>query len=208
MRVCFPILAFLLLSVLVLEANSAPAPRLVPAEQNKTPKTVKIAFDKAPWRAVFEWFAETTSKPVVTNFSPQGSFTFQGPPDKEYTIQEAIDIINEGMLNQRPQAYLLIQRERSFTFVPADEKVDPRCVPLFRTANLEQHGKTELFCIELSLTRLDADEIAPTVETMVGLYGNVVSMRSECINTLLVADTAENLNKIGAKIQALEDKVD
>jgi hypothetical protein len=204
MRVRFHILPLFLLSVLVLNATAAPAP----VEHKKIAKTVKIAFDNTPWRAVFELLAETTGKPVITNFCPQGSLTFQGPPGMEYTIPELIDIIHEGLLNQRPQPYFLIQDERKFTLVAADEKVDPRCFPLFRNADLEQHGKTELFRIELCLMRLDADEIAPTVEAMVGLYGNVVSLKSERRNTLLVADTATNLHKIGAKIQALEDTVD
>jgi len=51
-----------------------------------------------------------------------GKFTFVGPPDKEYTLAEAIAIINEG-LAKHPQQFILIEHEKSFSLPTLDRVV-------------------------------------------------------------------------------------
>jgi hypothetical protein len=104
--------------------TSAQEPKPDKPEQKGAPKekTVKLPMDSEPWKAVFDWLAETTGKPVNRDFYPAGTFTFIGPASKEYTIQEVIDIINDTMLGeyQSEKCYLSCD-ERSFTLRKADE---------------------------------------------------------------------------------------
>jgi hypothetical protein len=171
--------------------------------EKKTTKTVKVAFDNTPWRKVFEWLTELTGKPVITNFQPTGPLTFQGPPGKEYTIPEVIDIINEGLL---PYKFQMIQRPRSFSLVPADEKINPVVLYRVRLPDLAKHGKTELVSLTLPLMGLEAGDIVPVVEGMVGPSGDVSSMTEQCRCTLIVCDTVGNLERIVKRIDDLERK--
>jgi hypothetical protein len=140
-------------------------------------KTVKFSFDGKAWRAVFEWLAETTGKPIVTNFYPTGTFTFIGPANKEYTIPQVIDILNEALLsNSQTNKYYLINRERSFTIIPADEKIDMVLLPRINPEDMAQHGDTELVSMVLPLTMLLADDVAPQIKKMMGPFGEAIPM--------------------------------
>jgi hypothetical protein len=57
-------------------------------------KKVAFSFDSKPWAGVFEWLTNQTDLPVITTYKPSGTFTFQGPAGKLYTVPEVIDIIN------------------------------------------------------------------------------------------------------------------
>jgi hypothetical protein len=118
MRVRYLFVVVLALGVVSVEVQSAPVPPAAPIEKQEPQKTVKIAFVNASWRQVFAWLREQTGKPVCS-CTPNGQFTFVGPPGKEYTIPEAIAIINEGLANS-PHQLILIERERSFSLPPRE----------------------------------------------------------------------------------------
>src|SRR5262249_13313603 len=66
-------------------------------EEKKEEKKVKFNMIDKPWREVFKWLTEETGKPVIFVNAPTGTFSFVGPANREYTIPEVIDIINEGL---------------------------------------------------------------------------------------------------------------
>ena len=78
------------------------------------------------WSAVFQRLGRQTGKPVISPDKPKGTFAVRVPAKASYTLPEAIDCINEGLKDQK---CILLQRQRSFTLVPADEKVDPGFLP-------------------------------------------------------------------------------
>ena len=161
--------------------------------------------DGKPWQAVFTWLTDETGKPVITVYKPTGSLTFIGPANKEYTMPEVIDIINEGLLsNSQTQKYYLINRERSFTLIPADEKVDPILVPRIKVEDLVKHGDTELVSLVLALQSLVADDIAPQIKKMMGPFGEVVPMTHTGVNNLIMMDTVGNLKQIVEMIKLAE----
>ena len=128
MNARFLLLTVILLSVLVIPAQSAPAPQKAPqptsVAKNVPPKTVKVAFVNASWNKVFKWLFEQTGKPIMS-CTPNGQFTFVGPPDKEYTIAQVVAAINEAFA-QQPQQFVLIEREKSFMLHVREEIVGGR----------------------------------------------------------------------------------
>jgi type II secretory pathway component GspD/PulD (secretin) len=154
-----------------------------------------------PWNQVFTWLTEATGKPVIVSPKPTGSFTFTGPAKKTYSIPEIIDIINEGLQAQsRTQKYLLIHRERSFSLVPADEKIDPAIVPRIDVTQLGERGRTELVSVVIPLRSLVAADLAPEVKKLLGPFGSVSLLGDR----LVVQDMAGNLQRVWQTIQDIE----
>ena len=196
-----------------------PQPRLAPIPVTGTPlagttplaaaplpfggKKVAFAFDSKPWAGVFEWMTNQTDLPIITTYKPSGTFTFQGPAGKLYTIPEVIDIINEALLaNSETQKFYLIRRERSFTLVPADEKIDPSILPRINLDELDGRGNTEMVSIVLPLTSLVAEDVAPEIKKMMGPFGEVVPMTRA--NQLILQDTVANLKRIRKTVRDIE----
>ena len=169
-------------------------------------KTVKFAMRDKTWREVFEWLAKATGKPVVTSVYPQGKFTFAGPADKEYTIPEVVDIINAALMsNRRTDKYYFINRERSFTIIPPDEKIDMVLLPRIQPEDLGKHGNSELVTMRLPLQSLDADRVAPFLRKLTGPYGEVIPMSHTGINSLILLDTVGNLKKMCGFVMYLDN---
>ena len=181
--------------------TSKPVESATADKSKPTEKRIAFSMDGKPWGAVFTWLADQTGKEVIANVKPTGSFTFISPAKKLYTIPEVIDIINEALLaNSQTQKYYMINRERNFTIVPADEKIDPALLPRVTVAELEERGRTELVQLVLTLKVLIADEVAPEVKKMMGPFGEVTPLTRA--NQLLMLDTVANLRRI---VKTLED---
>jgi type II secretory pathway component GspD/PulD (secretin) len=177
------------------EKKPEPKKKEEKAEEKSPEKRVAFNMSEKPWGSVLSWLADQTGKSIITQIKPTGSFTFISPKGKLYTIPEVIDIINEALLSgSATQKYYLINGERTFTMVPADEKIDPALVPRITVEQMKEHGKTELVSIILKLrTQVPAD-IAPEVKKMMGPFGEVVAM--EKAQQLILTDTVSNLRRI------------
>src|SRR5262249_7205924 len=132
---------------------AAPPPAHTPTEKEgekddkKQPRLFAFAMDGKPWKEVFKWLMDNTKKPVIAQAIPTGTLTLLNPTERKYNLGEVIDIINEALLaNSATQKYYLIQRERNFILVPADEKIDPALVPQITPEELmsPERGNTEL----------------------------------------------------------------
>jgi type II secretory pathway component GspD/PulD (secretin) len=173
-------------------------------EEKKPEKLISFSMSEKPWGSVFTWLTEQTGKPLITNYKPTGSFTFISPPKKKYTIPEIIDIINDGLIaNSATQKYYLINRERSFTIVPADEKIDPSNLDSLKSPEeLTSRGRTELVRVTFPLKTLVAEDVAPEVKKMMGPFGDVVAMNTA--NQLILQDTVANLLRIKKTLDDVE----
>ena len=195
------------------EPKKKEEPKAAAKDQPKTPgsmdKTVKFAMDGKAWKTVFSWLVDETGKPVISVYIPTGSLTFVGPANKSYTIPEVIDIINEGLLsNSQTQKFYLINRERSFTLIPADEKLDPILLPRVQPNELEKHGNTELAQMILPLKSLVAEDVAAGIKKMMGPFGEVVPMTQTGVNQLILMDNVGNLKLIRTMIENIEKDID
>ena len=127
-----------------------------------------------------------------------GTLTFIPPKGKKFTLTEITDILNETLLSQKDK-YILIRRAASFTVLPADEKVDPTFVPRVGLDDLDKRGKYELVSVVLSLTNLQAKEIAPDIRKMMGPFGDVTILEKS--NQLVMQDMAGNLRVLRQTIK-------
>lgn len=205
MNARFPILAVVILGLLTVDLHSAPAP--APIEKKDPEKAVvHYGLKNTKWREVFEWLAEMTGKPVLALSYPTGTFTLEGPADREYTISEVIDLVSEELMSDpHPRKYFLLQRERSFVLVLVDKKIDMGLMALrIRPEELEKHGNAEPVSMVFPLKSLNAEQIAPYLTKMKGPFGEVVPMTHSGVNQLIVFDSVRNLKQIREKIEELE----
>jgi type II secretory pathway component GspD/PulD (secretin) len=166
------------------------------------PGNKKIAFsmDSKPWSGVFKWITDQTGKPVVSTFRPTGSFSFISPVGATYEIAEVIDIINEGLLAQK---FYLLDNERNWLVVPADEKIDPSKLPTIKLEDLDKRGRNELVRLSLTLRTLQAADIAPEIKKVMGPFGEISVL--EKFNQLYLQDTGANLRRIKKLLDDLEN---
>jgi type II secretory pathway component GspD/PulD (secretin) len=152
---------------------------------------------------VFEWLSDKTGKPFITKNIPPGTFNFIAKKDRQYTLPEIIDIVNDGLLQTR---YVLINRRSSFTVIPADQPIDPAILAYVTRAELTGHGHTEIVATVVKLTTMNAEELAGEVRKQMGPFGKVVALPS--MNRLVLQDTVGNLQRIVATIEEADRKDD
>jgi hypothetical protein len=165
----------------------------------------RIAFEmrKKPWNEVFEWLVDQTGlSHISTQAAPSGSFNFISPKGATYTAAEVIDIINEGLLQDK---YVLIRRPRSFTIISADQKVDPSNIARVAPDELPQRGASEMVQTVVSLRGLSAEEYAADAKRQLGPLGSVVPL--PVANQLILQDAAGNLLRLLETIDGLEKAI-
>ncbi len=168
----------------------------------KTEKTYQIKMEGKPWAAVFSWLSDETGLNVVRSFTPTGTFTFTSPAGKRFTLPELVDIINEGLLsNESTQRYLLIRRDRNFTLVRADEKINPDLLPKVSPADLDSHGNTEIVQCNVTLLSMDAETNAPKFKKLMGDFAEVIPMPG---NRLVLQGTVGNIKIVLKEIDESE----
>src|SRR5439155_24393724 len=136
-------------------------------------------------------------KPGTTKI---GSMTIHVPENAAYTLPETIDLLNEALLDQN---YILIQRERTFTLVPADQKVRPELVQDVTVEELANRGKTEIVRITVRLKSLVAEDVQGQVKRMLSPFGEVVGFPTS--NALVLTDTVAALQQVLKTIREDED---
>jgi type II secretion system protein D len=182
--------------------NGQPEKKAEP-KSKYTEKLYTLEFRGKPWSSVFEWLADKSGLPFISNIQPPtGTFTFISPAGKKYSLPEVIDIVNEGLQQHK---FILIRRETTLTLLPADEKVPAELVPPVELKELDERGNTEFVRLTypLAKTGLLAEETAPEVKKMLGPFGDVVPM--VIANQLVLTDTVKNLRYIIKVLDSIGD---
>jgi type II secretion system protein D len=192
------------------EKTPAPGGPAAPPERTDIPpkqpeKKITFEMRDKPWigekGSVLEWFSDQTGMPVITsNAKPTGTLTFISPKEKDgtpkqFTIPEVVDVLNDELFKQK---YILIRRAKSWTIIPADEKIDAASIPRVLPGELEQYGNTELVSFVVPVGSLSAEEFAKEVETVLGPFGKVQPLKQA--NKLMVQDTVANLKRVRALV--------
>jgi RNA polymerase sigma factor (sigma-70 family) len=164
-------------------------------------KTYEVTFRGVPWAKVLEWYAEISGLPFVGQATPAGTFTFFPVNGKKprYTLSEVTDLLNEALIAQN---WLLVRRDKSFTVLAADGRIEPTLVPRVALDELPRRGRTELVSVAIPLTHLTAGTMAADVKKLLGAFGDVVVL--EEANLLVVRDTAGNLRLIAQTVKEAE----
>jgi type II secretion system protein D len=180
-------------------------PRVAPlAKQNESTRTVTFEFRDQPWDKVMDFLTANFRVPIVTIYKPTGTINFYPPKDKtKFTLAEAFDIINEGLLAHEP-SYIMIRKPSSIVIVRADQPqdIDQTYIPRINVEDLEADkpaaerkiGRTELVQVIFPLRTLTPAEAEKEIKTDLSKFGKtaVVSRGTR----LMVTDTAENLRRV------------
>src|SRR5262249_17841703 len=153
------------------------------------------------WSLVLEWFSNESGLTPIYTVKPTGSITLQPPKDRRFTMGEVIDLINEAMI---PQKFILVRRQVSFTILPSDEKIDGSLIPRIVISELARRGKTELVQVLIPLKSLAVEDTMPEVQKMLTPFGTVSMLQKT--NTLVIMDTAGNINRIYQTLMEVELK--
>lgn len=87
-------------------------------DQNKE-KRFAMEFKEAPWRQVFEWYADQTGLPYASRWAaPAGTFSHTSPKGTTYTLHEVTTIINDNLLKS---GYVLVPRPKSTTLLKIEK---------------------------------------------------------------------------------------
>jgi RNA polymerase sigma factor (sigma-70 family) len=169
-------------------------------------KRFTVEMKDKPWKDVTEWFADVSGLRYTGKETPPGTFTFSGPKDKQYTIPEIVDVINDALLADKKAPYLLIRRPKqppagTFDFVPADKRVP--AVPRTDLEDLDKFGRTEIVWVMLKLKGGQSAEVIATLRKLQSPWGSATTsgggLRMSLIDTTAsVREIVKTLRAAGA----------
>jgi len=168
------------------------------AEPSK-PKTLKFSFNYHPWPDVLRWFAEQNDLSLLLDTAPQGTFNYTD--NREYTPQDAIDLLNSVLLTK---GYTLVRRERMLFVVNLEDGIPSNLVPTVPVEDLDKRGEFELVSVVFPLDKLSTDEAEAEIGKLIGPPpGTVVAL--ERSRQVIVTGTAGRLRVIRSMLQRIEN---
>ena len=164
-------------------------------------KQLSFQANSMPWRELFNWLADRTGTPVITQGrTPTGSFDLISPQGTKYTVTQALDLINVNLMEQK---YLLVRRSNAFVLVSLERKLPSALVPRLTDAkDLERLGKTEVVSLKLRLP-MPVDEVSTELKKLQGPLGEMVILTQA--NQMIIQDTVENIESILKHIQDIQE---
>jgi RNA polymerase sigma factor (sigma-70 family) len=163
------------------------------------PKKYTFRMKNVPWGDVLDWYAKETGLTMITTLKPTGTFTFNPPEGRQFTLEEITDLLNEAMAQQK---FILIRRHMTFFIHPADERIDPKYVPLVELSELSKRGKTEIVLVILPLKKFAVADVKDELKKLLTPFGSIIVLEKQ--NSLLIQDTVGNINRIREVLEPLE----
>ena len=194
---------------MVPDAGSAPPPGAVvvssfgaAAEPGQRAEKLSFNMRYAPWDQVLQDFAAAGGYTLDLTQVPPGTFTHID--SKEYTISQAMDIIN-GYLQRK--GYTLVVKDNFLVSVNVDKTIPPNLIRdvsvddlLKVEAGSHTIGENEIVRIEIPLEKLDVGVMAQEVEQLLGPLGTMTAFTQT--GSLIIADTGANLRRIKSYVDA------
>jgi RNA polymerase sigma factor (sigma-70 family) len=186
----------LTIRTLVKTMDEGPAPQSrLEQPPGKQPKKYTFGFRNTPWAEVLDWYAKESGLTPILTVKPTGTVTIMPPKDRQFTLDEITDLINESLMAQK---FILIRRQASFLIHPADEKIDPTLIPRIELGELKERGKTELVQAVIPVPADAVQDLVPEIRKLLSPFGSANSVKG----ALVVMDTAGNVTRI-AELLAL-----
>ena len=164
----------------------------------------KLSFNMryAPWDQVLQDFAAAGGYTLDITQLPTGTFTHID--SAEYTISQAMDIIN-GYLQRK--GYTLVVKDNFLVCVNVDRTIPPNLIRDISVDDLlkvesgaRTIGENEIVRIEIPLEKLDVGVMAQEVEQLLGPLGTMTAFTQT--GTLIIADTGANLRRIKSYVDS------
>lgn len=173
------------------------------AMENERVERFSFNFRYAPWEQVLEDFAVGAGYTLDMTETPRGTFSYTN--GKEYTAEQAMDIMN-GYLQRK--GYALLLKDGFLVCVNLDKGPPVNLIPDVPLEDLQKIengsykiGENQIVRIQISLEKLDANVMAQEVEALLGLSTGAMTAFTQT-GSLIIADTGSNLRRIQQYIEA------
>ncbi|QJW99914.1 RNA polymerase sigma factor [Frigoriglobus tundricola] len=174
--------------------DAKPDPRAVPPAVKKFPFRMK----SAKWDEVFDTYAKLSGLTPVLNVKLTGTFTYEPPAGREFTLVEITDIINEALARLK---VILIRRGKTFVVLLADEKLDGSYFARVTLSELADRGRTELVEVSITLKELNLkeEEAKSELRKLLSPFGEIAFAKG---HVFVLRDTAGNVLRILSAFKA------
>ncbi|HHK42486.1 MAG TPA: hypothetical protein ENJ50_08715, partial [Planctomycetaceae bacterium] len=182
------------------ETSPTQQPEASPSDVATGPIKLRFQFRYQPWKDVLEWLAEQADLSLQVDIYPEGTFNYSDR--REYTPEEAIDLINGVLVTK---GYTLLRRGRLLTVLNLDSEtpIPDILVEFVPVEKLPERGDFELVKTIFQLARLDPTELRPEIEPLIGPGRTMVVMPKS--RQILVTGTAGKLRLIKEIIDRAEN---
>jgi len=199
-------LAWLGLVALVLAWAGIATAQEPPKPRTDKPKTMRFEMRQQAWEQVLETLSDATGLPVsASGPKPQGTVTHYSPKDKEYTIGEVLDFLNDGLMTQKaPGPFILIRRPEKLILLHADDpqsldinlltRITVDDLQLDEPPSKQKYGRTELAIIVFQLQSMTGEEATRDLTPLKGPFGKITPIAKG--NRLQVLDNVGNLRRM------------
>ncbi len=169
------------------------------AEWEKLPAEpmLRLNFRYQKWLDVLEWLAKQAGGlSLFCDHPPEGTFNYTDP--KEYTVTEALDLVNGVLLMK---GYSLVRHEQMLVCIDLSEPIPIGLTDVVTPEQAESRGKFELVTCTFPLAGRDAAAASAEIKLLLGSYSKVVPLAAT--GQLQVTDAAGNMKRISALIQSM-----
>lgn len=180
------------LAAVLTDEQRARMATLEPADTRR----LRFSFRFQPWADVLNWFAEQADLSLVLDAPPPGTFNYTD--SREYTVPEAIDLLNGVLLTKN---YTLLRRERMLMVLDLTTGVPADLVPRLTLDEIERRGKFELVSVAFPVGDLNPEEVKTEITPLLGPHGEIAVLAKT--KQLLVSDIAGKMRAIGAVIESI-----
>lgn len=152
---------------------------------------IKLSFNfrYAPWTEVLKEFAEKAGLTLDLTDVPPGTFNYLD--NQEYTVTEALDVINGYLLMK---GYVLVRRDRFLTCINIDDGIPPNLIPTITVEELPRRGKNELVNLVIPLESVEADKVVGEVRELLGPQGKASALKNT--NSIAITDIGSNVRRV------------
>jgi RND family efflux transporter MFP subunit len=133
-------------------------------EANNTPPKIRFKYNFALWKDVLKSFTEQAHLSLVMDAPPPGTFNYTD--DKEYTINEAIDLLNRVLLSK---GYALVRQDRVLTLNTLEKPAQAGKQLTFRAVKITRSD------IMTTVSATGTIEPAEVVDVTAQVSGRIVS---------------------------------
>ena len=148
---------------------------------------LRLNFRYQKWLDVLEWLAKQAGGlSLFCDHPPEGTFNYTDP--KEYTVTEALDLVNGVLLMK---GYSLVRHEQMLVCIDLSEPIPIGLTDVVTPEQAESRGKFELVTCTFPLAGRDAAAASAEIKLLLGSYSKVVPLAAT--GQLQVTDAAGNM---------------
>ncbi len=198
-------LAILAFVLLLSAGNSANSFATMPQEKEITKSEdgkFQIDFENEEWKNIIEYFAKEAGYTLHLRAEsyPPGTWTYHS--DEYYSLQDAIDLINQG-LRIRDEVYTLVRNKKMLILIRERDGYPEELIETVKADELDSRGRFETIRCVYDVADLRDTEISQEVRSLVDR--NATNYLPET-GQLIVTATGEKLRVIRNMVISVREK--